>query len=116
MSLGVEASFITSGLTHNCVLTAAGGIKCWGRGLEGQLGYGKTQNVGDDELPDAVGLVDVGGPAVSIAAGGNHTCALLVDGTLRCWGDGAYGVLGTGNTATIGDDEIPSSQSGVPYH
>ena len=116
VSLGVEASFITSGLTHNCVLTAAGGIKCWGRGLEGQLGYGKTQNVGDDELPDAVGLVDVGGPAVSIAAGGNHTCALLVDGTLRCWGDGAYGVLGTGNTATIGDDEIPSSQSGVPYH
>jgi cysteine-rich repeat protein len=116
VALGVEAAYITSGGTHNCILTAGGDIMCWGRGVEGQLGYGKTENIGDDESPDTKGSVDVGGPAVAISAGGNHTCALLVDGTLRCWGDGSYGVLGYGNTATIGDDEAPSTQPGVPYH
>jgi cysteine-rich repeat protein len=38
-----------------------------------------------------------------IARGGVHTCLLLPNGTLRCWGDGQYGQLGNGNTARIGD-------------
>ena len=36
--------------------------------------------------------------AVSIAAGKDYTCALLADDTLRCWGEGDNGRLGTGNT------------------
>ena len=48
-------------------------------------------------------------PAVAIATGNEHTCALLDNGAVRCWGSGEHGALGYGNTATIGDDETPAS-------
>ena len=42
-----------------------------------------------------------------IFAGGNTSCALFTDGTLKCWGDNRFGQLGLGHTNNIGDDEIP---------
>jgi alpha-tubulin suppressor-like RCC1 family protein len=51
---------------------------------------------------------------LQLAAGGFHTCALLDDGNLRCWGYNFYGQLGYGNTNTIGDDETPASAGNVP--
>lgn len=44
----------------------------------------------------------------------NHSCALLDDGTLRCWGVSQAGKLGYGNEDTIGDDELPASAGAVP--
>ncbi|CAE7190267.1 UVR8, partial [Symbiodinium pilosum] len=38
------------------------------------------------------------GPATDIRAGGSHTCALEVSGTVRCWGWGEFGQLGDGRT------------------
>ena len=90
-------------------------MRCWGLGTRGRLGYGDTQNVGDDELPENAGDVPVGGTVVAIAAGGAHTCALLDAGKVRCWGANGNGELGYGHTADIGDDETPDSAGDVPY-
>src|SRR5690606_32039773 len=95
-------------------LLDGGGVRCWGLGAGGQLGRGDTASVGDDELPSAHGDLDLGGPAVAIAAGVEHACAVLDDGSLRCWGDNQYGQLGHGHTRTIGDDETPESAGAVP--
>ncbi len=35
---------------------------------------------------------------VSLAAGGNHTCAIVEDGRVRCWGWNYHGQLGDGTT------------------
>ena len=50
-----------------------------------------------------------GGTVVEVTAGLAHTCARLDDDTVRCWGVGASGQLGYGDTASIGDTEDPSS-------
>ena len=39
----------------------------------------------------------------SVSAGGSHTCAVLDDATLKCWGYGGSGLLGTGSTSNVGD-------------
>src|SRR5690606_36250495 len=50
---------------------------------------------------------------VQLAAGSNHTCAVVSDGRVRCWGQGTFGRLGYGNTNHIGDDEEPASVGDV---
>ncbi len=98
-----------------------GQVRCWGSGANGRLGYGNTNDIGDNELPGSVAPVDLGGQsAFAIAAGGSHTCALLAtplgflpSGQVRCWGLGLSGQLGYGNTNSIGDNEAPGSASPV---
>jgi alpha-tubulin suppressor-like RCC1 family protein len=98
---------------HTCAALESGGVRCWGHGDGGRLGYGNTASVGDDELPSDVGDIDVGGDAVAVTAGVWHSCALLTDGAVRCWGQSPGGVLGYGNADAIGDDEDPSSAGDV---
>jgi alpha-tubulin suppressor-like RCC1 family protein len=104
---------ITSGQAHTCALLTGGKVRCWGYGEWGQLGYGNKDNVGADATPASAGDVDVGGAVIQIGAGGDYTCALLAAGTVRCWGYGATGALGYGNSETIGDDETPASAGDV---
>jgi cysteine-rich repeat protein len=113
VDIGGNVTQITTGALHTCALLDTGEVKCWGLNNFGQLGYGNIENVGDDELPTSVGTVNIGGVVTQIAAGQNHTCALLVGGTLRCWGSGSFGRLGYGNTEIIGDNELPSSAGNV---
>jgi cysteine-rich repeat protein len=107
------ASRLAAGYSHTCALLEGGGVRCWGANWSGQLGYGHTDAIGDDETPDSVAPVDVGGRVVEIAAGAWHTCALLEDGGVRCWGANRGGQLGYGHTDAIGDDETPGSVSPV---
>ena len=102
------------GSTHTCVLTRVGGVRCWGQGNRGQLGYGNTDDIGDDESPASAGSVDVGGRAVALAVGSSVTCAVLDSGALRCWGAGSNGLLGLGNPTNVGDDEAPAEVGSVP--
>ncbi len=70
--------------------------------------------LGDDELPSTMSAIDVGGGIARVAAGWIHVCALLDTGNVRCWGSGQDGLLGYGNTLTIGDDEAPAAAGDVP--
>ncbi len=107
VSLGGRATQISAGFEHTCALMESGEVLCWGHNAFGQLGYGHTETIGDDELPIAAGPVALGEKAVFVAAGGLHTCVLVERGAIRCWGDNTNGQLGYGNTEDLGDDETP---------
>ncbi|MEI9935803.1 MAG: hypothetical protein WDO69_01135 [Pseudomonadota bacterium] len=94
-----------------CALLESGNVRCWGFGFFGSLGYGNTNDVGDDETPASVGDVNIGAPVAQIATGQN-TCALLTNGNVRCWGRADAG-LGYMNQETIGDNETPASAGDV---
>jgi alpha-tubulin suppressor-like RCC1 family protein len=84
---------IATGLYHTCAVLTDGSARCWGNGSQGQIGAGNnTQSV----LPVQVSGLTSG--VAQIGAGYYHTCAVLTDGSVRCWGYGPNGQLGDGNT------------------
>jgi alpha-tubulin suppressor-like RCC1 family protein/sugar lactone lactonase YvrE len=83
------------GDSHTCVLSTTGSIKCWGENYSGELGNQSTDDF--KSMPvDVVGITSV---VRSISAGGGHTCALLDEGGVKCWGWNSYGQLGNGSIA-----------------
>lgn len=86
-------SIIGSGQGHSCALLMDGSIKCWGGVWAGQLGDGSITNTG---IPIPITPVAVFGitNAVTISVGQRHSCALLFDGGVKCWGGNDYGQLG----------------------
>ena len=117
LSGGVSA--IDAGDYHACALMAAdGSVKCWGYNGYGQIGDGTSDNNRLVPVP----VVGLDAPAIAISAGGNHTCALLNDGTIQCWGDNSEGQIGIGDddpdialTPETVIDEIGSVMGTVTY-
>ena len=102
---------MVAGDYHTCAIADDGTVHCWGFGANGRLGYASTANI---LAPAAAPAVDLGGRrAVAITAGASHTCAIVDDGSVRCWGNGVSGRLGYGNQATIGDNEAPAAAGAV---
>lgn len=88
------ATDVAAGYSHSCALLQGGSVKCWGKGQYGQLGNG-NEDEEDSFVPvDVVGITS----ATSVRAGEDHTCALIDDGTVQCWGDGTKGQMGNGDT------------------
>src|SRR5438876_341935 len=83
-----SAVAVSGGYRHTCALLGDGTVQCWGRNLEGQLGDGTTTS---SPTPVRVGGI-TGAVAIAAGQGGVHTCALLADGSVKCWG-----ALGAGN-------------------
>ena len=113
VNVGGSVTQIVTGSSHTCALLSTGNVRCWGEGIDGRLGYGDTDDVGDDETPASKGDVNVGGTVAQIVAGQTHTCALLETGAVRCWGEGLDGKLGYSNEDNIGDSETPASAGDV---
>jgi alpha-tubulin suppressor-like RCC1 family protein len=105
VGLEVAVDSVATGSAHACALTTNGAAKCWGSNNHRQLGDG---SVGNRYTPvDVVGLET---PAVALAAGLYHTCALLAAGTVKCWGGNASGQLGDGS---LTDRPTPVAVSGL---
>ena len=103
LSSGVVA--ITSGGDHSCALLSGGSVKCWGRNQVGQLGNGTVTY----QQTTAVAVSGIT-TATQIAAGYWHTCALLKDGTVDCWGYSLHGEIGSGQNA---NSNTPLAVTGV---
>lgn len=94
----VDASMLPDGLRmiaagehHTCVLTAVGGVKCWGNNQEGQVGDGSTEL-----RTKPVGVQGLDRGVAAIATGWRHTCAVTTAGGVKCWGSNKDGQLGDG--------------------
>jgi alpha-tubulin suppressor-like RCC1 family protein len=105
LGTGSVAAQVTAGGQFTCARLGTGSVKCWGMG--GYLGLGDTTSRGDssNQMGDNLPAVDLGTgrTAIEIASGGNHTCARLDNGLVKCWGSSQYGQLGLGDTIFRGD-------------
>lgn len=84
---------IAAGFKFTCALLNDGTVKCWGLNTYGQLGDNNGKSNQNTPV-SGNGLTDV----VQIAAGGRHACALISDGTVKCWGGNGDGQLGDNST------------------
>ncbi|WP_233104197.1 RCC1 domain-containing protein [Haliangium ochraceum] len=112
VELGGRVSALVSGAEHSCALMAEGaGLRCWGRGAGGRLGYPGADFVFErgEDTPAKRGDIAVGGTVREVAAGGEHTCAVLADETVRCWGRNSFGQLGLGHIKDVGSHEPPAA-------
>jgi alpha-tubulin suppressor-like RCC1 family protein len=106
---------LSLGGAHACARLANGGVVCWGSDSDGQLGRGspppdppkKKAPRPARPLAAVKGLKDV----AEVAAGGEHACARLGDGSVQCWGRNHHGQLGDGTTK---DRTAPVKVAGLP--
>lgn len=99
---------VVTGLAQTCALFQDGSVKCWGWNAFGQLGLGDAHSRGDnvDEMGANLPEVNLGAgrKATALSAGSNHTCALLDDGSVKCWGGNYHGQLGLGDMSSRGNE------------
>ena len=94
-----------AGNTFNCAI-GSGKLRCWGENRSGQLGLGDTtaRKNPDDQI--ALSL-----PVLQVAAGGAHTCAILEDLSLICWGENGKGQLGVGTSVSTEAPDLSDANS-----
>ena len=91
----INAVAVTGGGDHRCALISGGESKCWGNNSIEQLGDGGSGGISRTAVT-VTNLGSNGVTARAIAAGYQHTCALLTNDTVQCWGANAYGAIGDG--------------------
>ncbi|AHG91276.1 protein kinase [Gemmatirosa kalamazoonensis] len=93
-------AMLSTGTQHTCGLSVDGSVWCWGGNARGQLGVGAR--TASDRSPQRVRLAV---PAVAVASGGQHACALTASGDAFCWGANGAGQLGIGSQS---DASLPT--------
>jgi len=92
------ATGITVGHAHACALLSGGTVNCWGNNLGGELGDGTNTGPDEDGYGSYTPVTVLGiTTATEVSAGYEHTCALLSDGRVTCWGVDSNGQLGDGS-------------------
>ena len=98
---------ISAGYYGTCA-TRGPDVLCWG-GF-----YGTTDPPGEDcngapcfRSPQVIPAVQ---DPIALVGGGGFSCALLVDGSARCWGQNPWGQLGNGATTSLPDIVEPMPQ------
>ena len=84
---------VATGGSHTCAITLGTDVKCWGRNDHGQLGDDSNTN-----RTTPVDVSDLTNGVTAVAGGALHTCAVTVDGGVKCWGLNDHGQLGDGST------------------
>lgn len=106
---------LATGGSHSCALADSGSVFCWGNNAYGQLGNGLNQSGVFGSVTDlntaslAAPVVGING-ARAISSFDNSTCAVLADGSVRCWGANTGGQLGNNTTQA---SSLPVAVSGV---
>merc|ERR1712154_263450 len=85
---------VATGMYHTCAIADDDTLYCWGSTYYGQVGDG-TQ--GNRVLPRKI-IINGGMKIKQLALGADHTCVILYDDSLWCWGKNTSGQLGNGTT------------------
>ncbi len=113
VNLGLESGeYITQlalGQSHSCAQTDKSRVKCWGRNNNGQLGLSHYDNQGDKsgEMGKELPFILLGKDSYKIFSGFSHSCSILKDNSMKCWGANAGGQLGI--VADNNDQATPRS-------
>ena len=84
--LSRKAVDIAVGHKHSCAILANKSVRCWGAN-----GGGQTSGIADSGQSMRTPDLGVDRTAVAIGAGTNHTCVILDNGSINCWGDNSFG-------------------------
>jgi alpha-tubulin suppressor-like RCC1 family protein len=97
-AMAAPGTTISTGGDFACQVVSGGEVECWGDNFLGELGNGLTA---EDFSPTRYHVVGLTGAVALTTAGQDvegHTCALINNGTVRCWGTNYDGTLGDGTT------------------
>lgn len=89
---------VRSGSVHNCALMPNGTLKCWGSNNYGIMALGYTGGA----YPTPVTPLTFGAAILDVATNYFHSCAVLSNFTVQCWGYNDEGQLGDGTTTNSG--------------
>lgn len=104
---------------HACAVLDNDQLKCWGYGLVGSTGLETVEDKGDDpkEMGDNLPAVDLGDglSAKKVCAGSLHTCVVLSNDRVKCFGqDAGRGILGLEATRSYGNADGDMG-NGLPF-
>lgn len=106
----------SGGDPHACAILHDNKVKCWGTNTDGQLGYNSTTMVGATGTIASATALNLGSSVIDLRLTSQHSCALLANGSMKCWGRNTYGQLGYGDTLTRGNTAgSMSSLTAIPF-
>lgn len=119
---GLTVKKLAIGHFHTCVILNIDQVKCWGVNTSGELGIGDKlpHGPGPNQMGDNLPFVNLGTDKTvkMVAAGPSHTCAILNDDSVKCWGVNNVGQLGLGDPVNRGEslalmgDNLPAVDLG----